>query len=463
MATERGPRTNVLAQLTSYVLSRVLLLGATVVTAKVVGVSQFGSFALALVVYQAGVLLRDAGLGQASIVLGGTDRPMIWTAFIATSSIGAMLAMALVALAGPLTTELGVPSAAPLVVILAVAFAIGSCGVASNASLERELEFPRRAAIDTTSYVILALVTGAGLAVGVGVASLGWGYVAQGAAQTIAGLVMSPPWRNRSITAADAKQLFRYGGILWVSALIAYLTTNVDNVAVARLGGAPALGTYALSYTLGTTITIGLAQVVNRVALPYYARARDAAAANKIANVVVPLSAGLGLLVAAPVITLAPEIRERALGSGAPFEPMALLAVFGVVRAVAIALGTALNGTARPGPVAVFGSVNLVMMIVLIAPGYSVAGLTGVALVVLGTLTIAIATLAWRTGYRSAGQAVVGAGATAALLVVVTMFARDAVVVRVAAGAAVGAVAAVWAWRVIRVRESLGVTAAGTV
>jgi O-antigen/teichoic acid export membrane protein len=459
------PIGKILAQLASHVTTRAILLGSTVVVARAVGVADYGLFALGLVFYQAGLLLRDAGLGQALVILGGGHARMTWLAFVGASAIGFSLALLIALLSQPATALLGLPESAPFLRVLAVAFGIGSLGIASNAALERGLRFTARATVEITSYVTLAVVTAGGLYLGWGAMALAWGYVAQGSVQAALGIALEPPWRHRMSGSVRFRSLARYGGLLWASALLTYLGTNLDNVTVAALGGAAAIGGYALSFTVGTTIAISLAQVLNRVALPYYARAADDAARLETFRSVVPMSTALAILAAAPVIALAPEIRDVLLGPTASDVPLAVLAAYGVVRAVGIAIGTALNGSGTAQPVTWVAALNVGLIAVLLVPGYLVAGPSGVAVVVLLSLAGSIAFLRGATHRHGASLAFLGLpaiGVTLLLLLIIGPLGPAPFIARVAAAAGATVIALAWAWRIVRTGQlgALTVTSA---
>jgi O-antigen/teichoic acid export membrane protein len=451
-STER-PIAKIAAQLVSHVATRAILLASTVVVARTVGVAGYGLFALGLVLYQAGLLLRDAGLGQALIILGGGDAGMTWRTFVTASLIGIALAVLIAALSDAFTTLLGLPDAAPFVRVLALAFGVGSFGIASNAALERDLRFTARAAVEVSSYVALAAVTLVGLYLGWGALALAWGYVAQGAVQASLAIALEPPWRHRTHGTVRFRLLAGYGGLLWGSAVLTYLATNIDNIAVAALGGAAAIGVYALSYTVGTMIAISFAQVLNRVALPYYARATDDAARLVTFTSVVPLSTALAILAAAPVIALAPEIRDLLLGPTAPDAPLAILAAYGVVRAVGVAIGTALNGSGAARPVTSTAAVNVVLIAILVVPAYSLAGSSGVATVDLVSMVVAVALLRGATHRHGASLSFLGIPAIAVsllVLLVIGPIAPTALIVRALVGASFMIVATAWAWRIMR-------------
>lgn len=451
-AAER-PVAKILAQLASHVVSRAILLVSTIAIARTVGVANYGAFALALVFYQAGLLLRDAGLGQALIILGSAHGQTSRRAFLLGSSVGIVLGVAIAAASDPVTSAIGLPSAAPLLRVLALAFAVGSLGIASNAALERDLRFTARAVIDISSYVALAVVTALGLGLGCGALSLAWGYVAQGTVQAGLAIVVQPPWRASNTEGTPFRSFARYGSMLWASAFLAYLATNVDNLAVAALGGATAIGVYALSYTLGTTISISLAQVLNRVALPYYARAADREARQATFRSVVPLSMALGILAAAPLIAFAPEVRDQILGSAAPVAPLAILTAYGVLRAVGIALGTALNGSGLALPVTIASAVNVGLIAILVIPAYLTIGIVGVAAIDLLSQSASLAVLRGRVREEGGSLTFLGfpsLGLALLVLLVIDPAGPAPLAVRIVAGTVAMLLAVIWAWRIVR-------------
>jgi len=115
------PTRKIAAQVVGFGVSRGVLLLSTIVTARNTDVASYGVFALSVVVFQAGILLRDAGLGQALIILGGRERGLTLVAAIAISIFGVALGLIMWLFAAPLTSILGLSGAAPSLRILALA------------------------------------------------------------------------------------------------------------------------------------------------------------------------------------------------------------------------------------------------------------------------------------------------------------------------------------------------------
>ncbi len=389
------PARKVAAQLVALAVSRGALLGATLVVARVAGVGEFGHFALALVVFQAGLLLRDAGLGQAIVVMSGRDATLTWPAFLIVTTVGWVLAAIMAVAAEPVLAVLGLPAAAGELRLLAIAFGIGSIGVVSNATLEQTLRFEARAAIDVAAYCTLAVVAVLGALAGVGAGALALGYVAHATVQTGMSLTFVRPWSRLGSRRTGLGSFARYGGLLWASAFLSYVATNIDNAVVGRLGGAVALGTYALSYTIGNTITISMAQVLNRVALPYYARARhDGRSPSHALARVLQLSFNGTLIPAVAVIGFAPELRSALFPADASFMPLVLLSAYGVVRTLGMGIGTALNGVGLARVQLRASAVNVAVLLVGVVPAFAWAGTTGVAMIVLVATVSSVAFLA---------------------------------------------------------------------
>lgn len=404
-AAER-PTRNLGAQAFAFIASRGVLLASTVLVAHAVGIGDYGVFALAMVVFQAGILLRDAGLGQALIVIGREHPSLAWPAFLGASVLGFTLAALMASLADPITGLLGLPASGQLR-ILALAFGIGSLGIASNATLEGQLRFQARAFVDIVSYGALGVVTVLGLRAGWGVNSLAAGYVAQGVSQSIVAITLAPPWTARiSGGSAPIGHLVRYASLLWAGALLTYLASNLDNALVGRLGGSIPLGIYALAYTLGTTLTISPSQVLNRVALPYYARdAHDPIQLRRAFDTILPLSASAATVPAIAVMALAPEIASTIFGKPAAVGPLVILSAFGVARSAAMAIGTAANGIGLARHLTVSAFLNVVMMCVTVPVGFEVAGPAGVAVAVLVSIVFSSVVVAYKVARAGASLA----------------------------------------------------------
>jgi len=442
----------VISQLAAFVASRAMLLGATIVVARVAGAAAYGSLAIGLVVLQAGIFIRDAGLGQGLVIVGQRRAGLTWPTFLAATSIGVVLAVVIISLADPLTNILGVPEAAEIVRLLGLAFGIGSAGVASSAALERTLRFVSRAWVDVAAYGALTVVTIALLASGFGAASLAWGYVAHAAVQTSLAVILSPPWADAGAPLRDVVALARYSGTLWVAAVLSYLAANLDNALVGRLGGAEALGIYALAYTIGNTVTIGFVQVVNRVALPYYGRASgEPGAARTLLKTVTLTSISFAALSAAVIAFLAPEISRSLFDTSIAIGPLIVLAGYGIVRAAGIVVGTALNGLGEARRTVASGAVNVACIALTLPAAFQVAGLTGAGAAVLAALALSIVVLLPSLSQRSGANPwrLLWPAALALLagLVIAALMVESALVLRLAVIVLIGSAAAAVAIR----------------
>jgi len=392
--TER-PLPKVAIQGTSFAISRGALLIATFLVARSAGAGAYGAFALGLVVFQGGLFLRDAGLGQALIVMGSEHEGLLWPAFLITTLIGVVLATLMFVGAEAITSLLRVPDAGGSLRILALAFGVGSLGVASLASLERSLRFGARAVVDVTAYLSLLAVTVIGLVAGLGAVALAWGYLAQGVCQAVGGPLLVQPWRDRH--GAPIGKFLRYGGLLWLTALLAYLATNIDNMTVGYLGGAAALGTYAFAYSVGSIVTLSVAQVISRVALPYISRDyRDPVATRRSVTTLMPITVWASLAPAVVLIALAPEIMGIIDRSGASAPVLVALAAYGVVRSFGVISGTALAGLRLARVTTASAAANVLLMVITIPPAFAAAGPLGAAVAVLLSVTVSVAIQAWR-------------------------------------------------------------------
>jgi len=395
--TVPGSASQIVVQGVAFALTRAALLLASVLTARIAGVEAYGSVAIGLVVYQAGVLLRDAGLGQAVVILG-QRRGLAWAAFIIATVVGTCVGGAMWASAQVVSTLVGVPGATQPIRLLAVAFAVGSVGVVPNGMLERRLRFSARAVIDVLAYGALLVTTLACLRAGLWVEALAVGYLVQSLVQSVIAVALARPWTDRGAPFGAILGLARYGSLLWASAAFAYLSANLDNLIVAWLGGPSAVGAYALFYSVATMITIAPSQVVNRVALAHYGRAvADRNAIERAARGALRLSAGLSFLPAAAIALTAPEVAAVAAGPAAPAVALVVLAAYGLARSVGICLGTVLNGVGLARHGVTGAALNATLMTVLIPLGYLMGGLPAAAAAVLAAMLVSLLYMARRS------------------------------------------------------------------
>ncbi len=232
----------------------------------------FGLVALAAVVTNFAMLLRDLGTASALIQKPQLDERTIATAFWIGSGMGLLLGVAVAAGAPLLAALMRAPEVGGLLLVLAVAFPISGSTTMHQALLERQGRFATVARIEISSVL-------AGFAVAVIAALAGAGAYSL-VLQTVAVALLSSaqfwfrvPWRPRWLwDRATSTQLWKFGGHLSAFNIVNYISRNADSLIIGRVLGAAALGPYSLAYRIMLFPLYNLTFVASRALFPVMSR-----------------------------------------------------------------------------------------------------------------------------------------------------------------------------------------------
>lgn len=242
----RGAGVTVLAQAATMVLQ---LLGA-IVLARLLSPDAFGLLAMVTVLMGIGALIRDFGMGTASLqertLSQAQASNLFWVNAALTSGTAAVLACSapLVALMFDDTRLLG------LVPVMAIVLLLTGLQTQYQARLAREMRFTALAAAMVSS-------TAVGIAAGVAAALLGWGYWALAVQQGATALWMfsfylaasrwAPSFPSRD---AGSREHVRAGTDYGLANVLGYVADNIDTFMIGLRWGPVALGYYNRAFQL---------------------------------------------------------------------------------------------------------------------------------------------------------------------------------------------------------------------
>jgi PST family polysaccharide transporter/lipopolysaccharide exporter len=192
-----------------------------------------------------------------------------------------------------------------------------------------------------------------------------------------------------------ARDLLRYGKFITGSSIVVYVASELDSAAIGKILGTEMLGYYALALTIANLATANLSKVASAIMMPAYSRLQSDQAALRraylgslelVLAITMPATGGL-LLLAGPIIGVL-------YGNDwlVATEPLQILAVFGLLRAMASFSGYLFEGLGRPKVAFQLGMLRLVIIVPLIVPMAQRFGLAGVAVAV--TVSMAVQWLA---------------------------------------------------------------------
>lgn len=367
------------------------------VLARLLAPEDFGVYAIALTVQSVLVTLADLGM---SIDLVRAEDPERRAPTVTTLSVlsGIVLALLMVATAGPFAQVMGAPEAADVISVLAVTLIISSIGVVPYARLQREFRQKQLFATSGADLVTSTAVTVGLILLGMGPMALALGRVA---AQTVATSLQFVLARCRLRFGFDrriARSALAFGLPLAAANLLSWALLNVDKVAIGRISGTAALGLYVLAFNISSWPMSAIGQAIRSVSLAGFSRANREGAGDGLPRAM-SLSWGVALPVGVLLAALAHPLIVVMYGErwtpGA--AALAALGMFGAMRVALDMVATYLmaKGAARGVlyvqiawfaaliPVTVLatrwygvagaGWAHLIVAVAVVAPGYAVA------------------------------------------------------------------------------------------
>jgi PST family polysaccharide transporter len=260
----------------TFLFERGFSLAVMLVLARVLVPSEFGVVAFALVVINYLDALTDLGLGAALIYrTDGHEDDVSSTAFWLGMVNACVLGAAMFAFAPAVAGFGGVPSAEPLLRVLALQFPISALGNVHEYRLRAELQFRELFAPSLTGAFAKGSVTIIAAAAGAGIWSLVIGQLTGELVRTVA-LWRAKEWRPRwRIKRSAVPGLLRFGlGIVAVG-LLGNGAKNFDYLVVGATLGEAALGFYFVAFRLPELVVLSVFHIGNDVLFPYYARLND--------------------------------------------------------------------------------------------------------------------------------------------------------------------------------------------
>ena len=252
-----------------------LQLLALVVFSRLLSPADFGLVAMVTGVVGVAYVIGDFGLSLAALQAEQLHAHQRTNLFWCNSGIGLVVAALVCIAAGPLAAFYGDSRVAPVTVVLASVFLLNGVAVQFRTELNCELRFGVIAAADFLGQA-------AGFAVALVGALVGWSYWALVAMQVIAAFVTNaiivararwwPGWYHRG---TPMRSLLVFGANTFLTQLVNYVSTNIDQVVIGRVWGATTLGFYNRAFQIARIPAQQVAAPLTRVVLPYLSRLQN--------------------------------------------------------------------------------------------------------------------------------------------------------------------------------------------
>jgi PST family polysaccharide transporter len=252
-----------------------------VLLARLLTPSDYGLVAMVVAITGFGEIVRDFGLSHAAIQSRTLSPVQKSNLFWLNVAISVVLAAAAIALSPLIAVFYGEPRLQLLTVALSSSFILNGLSTQHRATLTRDIRLGKLAVVDIVSPAT-------GLAIGIAMALLGFGYWALAGQQIGTALVnflmlqfmtrWLPSWYRRG---GDMRKLVTFGSHVFLSQTLTYASRNVDSLVIGSQFGAAPLGIYNRAFQL---LLLPLNQInapSTRVALPVLSRLQDDAARFK--------------------------------------------------------------------------------------------------------------------------------------------------------------------------------------
>ncbi len=373
------------------IVERGLGLLRTVILARFLAPADFGLFGIALVTLSALETLSQTGFHQALVHRKGDIRPYLDTVWTVQLLRGFALASVLFVAAPTIAIFFGEPAASPLLRALGFGVLLQGAVNVGIVDFQKQLEFRRRfdyqamgAAAELVASVAAALYFRNAWALVVG-------YVIGSLVRSVASYVVHP-YRPRLRWDGDQiRTLYSFGKWISGSSLIIFLITQGDDILVAKLMGAAALGLYQMAYLLANTPATQVTHLLSEVSFPVYAQIQHEPFRLRAAFFrALETTAFVSLPLAVAIVALAPTVVPLVLGEAwrEVVPAMQVLAVCGAIRSIGAANGALYHGTGHPRFDTTTAAIHLALVGILIYPLVTRWGIFGAAVAVTAPMLI---------------------------------------------------------------------------
>ena len=291
-------------------LRMVLQFAVQITIARALGPSEYGVFAIGLLVVTFSMFFADVGLSAQLIQKAEVSDDDIRFIFTFQVVIGGLVSATLLLASNAIATFFAEPRAADVVRALAVLCLVNAIASPANNLLRRHLQQKRLQACALGSYVVGFIFIGIPMALmthsvwSLVVAWLVQGLVAGVSAYALVRHPVRPLWWH-----SGAKDQGAFGGVVFITNIVNWLVTNIDRLVIGRLLPTRDIGLYNQAYSLYYAPVSGVMGVVYPVFLSTASQVAGRAGRQPVRDMYLGLTAGIAYF-ALPLLAGASAISE---------------------------------------------------------------------------------------------------------------------------------------------------------
>ncbi len=274
VAVGRGARRGAVWAVGAAVVSQVVQLLGTIVTARLLLPSDFGVTAVVFPILAFGAIFNTLGLGSSIIHVHRVTEKLLSTVFWVHTAMSVVLTCITASLALPLARLFQIPELPPVLALASLIFVLNR-GLVASALLERALRFKQIAIVETVSAVLGITATVLAAVLGWGAYSLVLGPLVTRLSVSI-GVYAIVRWRPRARPDRESlRELWTYARGITGFNMLNFWSRNADNLLLARFVDLTQLGFYNRAYNLMRLPVTQTNIAMGRVLFPAITRLRD--------------------------------------------------------------------------------------------------------------------------------------------------------------------------------------------
>jgi O-antigen/teichoic acid export membrane protein len=218
--------------------------------------------------------LNGLGVGTAVLQAREVSARQLSSVFWYVTALAGGLFL-IIALCSPLIARLyGEPSLTWMVVVASAKLPIVGAALVPLQLLNRKLKFSYVGTITAAATMLSGLVKVALAAAGLGAWALVLAHTSQGLFILIGVYLVAPYYPSLVFAFAEIRRMVVFGIKVATSGVIYHFYRNADFLLVGRFLGMDALGVYRVAFDLAMSPATSILAIVNRTALPVFARVR---------------------------------------------------------------------------------------------------------------------------------------------------------------------------------------------
>jgi len=258
----------------STVLLRLVNVVVTAVVAHILAPRDFGVFAVALTAYTIVFNISEFGVGSCLVRADLNINVMAPTMFTVSLVTSGLTAEVMAVFAKPIATALGSADGAQAIRVMSLVVLISGFSAVPGAQLTRDFKQDKLFLANIISLIPSTVALLILAKSGSGALAFAWSRVIASGVMCAVMVASVHKHYLPGISRRALSVLFRFGLPLAGANIVNFILINVDYAFVGHLMGAVALGAYVLAYTIASSPTLLLANVINSVSLPAFSRVK---------------------------------------------------------------------------------------------------------------------------------------------------------------------------------------------